>query len=149
VKLLADSCLQYEQCRKGLEQSTLLPSVSPARHDPTLIRIINFFISSHNGCVIQRVQVAYVARVTPIPENLDSHEAASFLCAERISCYFVAMANIDNHMYMVPRIPRVEVQPNKSRRLDCTSWSWRRPRPRISWFAPSIITSPYVTFTFF
>jgi D-arabinose 1-dehydrogenase-like Zn-dependent alcohol dehydrogenase len=57
------------------------------------------FPSSHNGCVIQCVQVSYVAHVTPIPENLDSNEAASFLCAVRMSCYFVATANIDNHVY--------------------------------------------------
>ena len=34
-------------------------------------------------------------------------------------------------------IPRVEVQPNKARRLDCASWSWRRPRT--SWFVPQLI----------
>lgn len=39
VKWLADSCLQCEQCRKGLEQSTFLLRISPTRHDPTLIRI--------------------------------------------------------------------------------------------------------------
>lgn len=41
VKWLADSCLQCEQCRKGLEQSTLLLNISPARQDLALIRIIN------------------------------------------------------------------------------------------------------------
>jgi len=41
VKWLADSCLQCEQCRKGIEQSTLLLSITPTRHDPTLIRINN------------------------------------------------------------------------------------------------------------
>src|SRR5712672_2770021 len=41
VKWLADSCLQCEQCRKGLEQSTLLLSNSSARHDPTPMRINN------------------------------------------------------------------------------------------------------------
>ena len=59
------------------------------------------FPSSYNGCVIQRVQVSYVAHVTPIPENLDSNEAASFLCAVRMNCRSVATANIDNHMYRV------------------------------------------------
>ena len=39
VKWLADSCLQCEQCRKGLEQSTLLLSISPTRHHPTLMRV--------------------------------------------------------------------------------------------------------------
>ena len=58
------------------------------------------FPSSHDGCVIQRVQVSYVAHVTPIPESLDSQEAASFLCAVRISCSF-ATANIDNHAHRV------------------------------------------------
>jgi trehalose-6-phosphate synthase len=41
VKWFADSCLQCEQCRKGLEQSSLLLSISAARDDPTLIRINN------------------------------------------------------------------------------------------------------------
>jgi hypothetical protein len=59
------------------------------------------FPSSHNGYVIQRVQVSYVAHVTPIPENLDSYEAASFLCAVRMSYCSVTTANIDNHMYRV------------------------------------------------
>src|SRR6267154_4515526 len=40
VKWLADSCLQCEQCRKGLEQSTFALK-HPARHSPTLIRINN------------------------------------------------------------------------------------------------------------
>jgi D-arabinose 1-dehydrogenase-like Zn-dependent alcohol dehydrogenase len=57
--------------------------------------------SSHNGRDTQRVQVSYVAHVTPIPENLDSNEAASFLCAVRMSCRFVGSANIDNHVYRV------------------------------------------------
>ena len=54
-----------------------------------------------NRCIIQHVQVSYVAHVTPIPESLDSNEAASFLCAVRIGCCFVAAANTDNHAYRV------------------------------------------------
>ena len=44
-------------------------------------------MSSASSCGhdIQRNQVSYVAHVTPIPENLDSEEAASFLCAVRIT----------------------------------------------------------------
>lgn len=57
--------------------------------------------SPHSQCVIQCVQVSYVAHVTPIPENLDSHEAASFLCAVRTGCCLIATANIDNHVYRV------------------------------------------------
>jgi D-arabinose 1-dehydrogenase-like Zn-dependent alcohol dehydrogenase len=59
------------------------------------------FPSSRNGCIIQRVQVSYVAHVTPVPENLDSNEAASFLCAVRMSYCFVATTNIDIRMYRV------------------------------------------------
>ncbi len=43
------------------------------------------FPSSREGYVIQRYKVSYVAHVTPIPENLNSQEAASFLCAVGIS----------------------------------------------------------------
>ncbi|KAH9963063.1 GroES-like protein [Russula compacta] len=63
VKWLADSCLHCEQCRKGLEQT------APRRTQ----RI-------HVDGTSQYV-VSYVSHVTPIPENLSSQEAASFLCA--------------------------------------------------------------------
>ena len=99
-----------------------------------------FYSSSHSRCVIQRVQVSYVAHVTPIPENLDSHEAASFLCAVRTSCCLIPWRILTITCAGCHRIPRVKVQQYKSRRLDRTSWSWRWPRT--SWFAPrSIITS--------
>ncbi|KAF8491383.1 GroES-like protein [Russula emetica] len=65
VKWLADSCLQCEQCRKGLEQSCAKAKLSGYTIDGTFSQYV----------------VSYVAHVTPIPENLDSNEAASFLCA--------------------------------------------------------------------
>jgi len=65
VKWLADSCLQCEQCRKGLEQSCAKAKLSGYTIDGTFSQYV----------------VSYVAHVTPTPENLDSNEAASFLCA--------------------------------------------------------------------
>ncbi|KAF8465579.1 GroES-like protein [Russula ochroleuca] len=65
VKWLADSCLQCEQCRKGLEQCCAKAKLSGYTVDGTFSQYV----------------VSYVAHVTPIPENLDSQEAASFLCA--------------------------------------------------------------------
>jgi hypothetical protein len=96
--------------------------------------------SSRNGCAIQYVQVSYVAHVTPIPENLDSNEAASFLCAVRMTCCFVARRMLTITCTGCHCVPRVEVQPNKARRLDCNSWCWRRPRT--SWFALPLVFTP-------
>ncbi|KAI0260290.1 GroES-like protein [Gloeopeniophorella convolvens] len=65
VKWLADSCLECEQCRKGLEQSCAKAKLSGYTVDGTFSQYV----------------VSYVSHVTPIPEKLDSAEAASFLCA--------------------------------------------------------------------
>ncbi|KAI9436127.1 GroES-like protein [Russula earlei] len=65
IKWLADSCLQCEQCRKGLEQSCAKAKLSGYTVDGTFSQYV----------------VSYVNHVTPIPENLSSQEAASFLCA--------------------------------------------------------------------
>ncbi|KAI0302895.1 GroES-like protein [Multifurca ochricompacta] len=65
IKWLADSCLQCEQCRKGLEQSCAKAKLSGYTVDGTFSQYV----------------VSYVSHVTPIPPNLSSEEAASFLCA--------------------------------------------------------------------
>ncbi|KAH9958360.1 GroES-like protein [Lactifluus volemus] len=65
VKWLADSCLQCEQCRKGLEQTCSKAKLSGYTVDGTFSQYV----------------VSYVSHVTPIPESLSSQEAASFLCA--------------------------------------------------------------------
>jgi propanol-preferring alcohol dehydrogenase len=65
VKWLADSCLQCEQCRKGLEQNCSKAKLSGYTVDGTFSQYV----------------VSYVSHVTPIPETLRSEDAASFLCA--------------------------------------------------------------------
>jgi propanol-preferring alcohol dehydrogenase len=65
IKWLADSCLQCEQCRKGLEQCCSKCKLSGYTVDGTF----------------QEYVVSFVNHVTPIPESLNSQEAASFLCA--------------------------------------------------------------------
>ncbi|KAI0064343.1 GroES-like protein [Artomyces pyxidatus] len=65
IKWLADSCLECEQCRKGLEQSCLKAKLSGYTVDGTFSQYV----------------VSYVSHVTPIPENIESTEAASILCA--------------------------------------------------------------------
>ncbi|THH17552.1 hypothetical protein EW146_g3276 [Bondarzewia mesenterica] len=87
IKWLADSCLQCEICRKGLEQSCQKGKLSGYTIDGTFSQYVvrtrfppfrdypsifspHFFL-----------KVSYTAHVTPIPEGLDSAEAASILCA--------------------------------------------------------------------
>ncbi|KAF9467921.1 chaperonin 10-like protein [Collybia nuda] len=65
IKWLADSCLHCEQCRKGREQNCLDAKLSGFTVDGTFSEYV----------------VSYVHHVTPIPEGLDSKEAASILCA--------------------------------------------------------------------
>ncbi|THV02641.1 GroES-like protein [Dendrothele bispora CBS 962.96] len=65
IKWLADSCLQCEQCRKGLEQCCSEAKLSGFTVDGTF----------------QEYVVSYVNHVTPIPEGIPSDEAASILCA--------------------------------------------------------------------
>ncbi|EKM48743.1 uncharacterized protein PHACADRAFT_214679 [Phanerochaete carnosa HHB-10118-sp] len=65
IKWLADSCLDCEQCRKGLEQSCPKGKYSGFNIDGTFSQYV----------------LSYVRHVTPIPENFDSAEAASILCA--------------------------------------------------------------------
>lgn len=65
IKWLADSCLECELCRKGLEQSCQQGKLSGYTVDGTFSQYV----------------VSYVSHVTPIPEGLDSNEAASILCA--------------------------------------------------------------------
>jgi len=65
IKWLADSCLDCEQCRKGLEQCCDKAKLSGFTIDGTFAEYV----------------VSYVRHVTPIPEGLDSQAAASILCA--------------------------------------------------------------------
>ncbi|KIY47085.1 GroES-like protein [Fistulina hepatica ATCC 64428] len=65
VKWLADSCLNCESCRKGLEQNCENGKLSGYTVDGTFSEYV----------------VSYVNHVTPIPEGFDSFEAASILCA--------------------------------------------------------------------
>ncbi|KAI0729795.1 GroES-like protein [Fomitopsis betulina] len=65
IKWLAYSCLDCELCRKGLEQSCPNQQLSGFTTDGTF----------------QQYVVSWVSHVTPIPEGLDSFEAASILCA--------------------------------------------------------------------
>ncbi|KZV65771.1 GroES-like protein [Peniophora sp. CONT] len=65
IKWLADSCLQCETCRKGLEQSCRNNKLSGFTVDGTFAQYV----------------VSYVAHVTPIPDGIDSQSAASILCA--------------------------------------------------------------------
>ncbi|GJE85047.1 GroES-like protein [Phanerochaete sordida] len=64
IKWLADSCLDCELCRKGLEQSCTKGTYSGFTVDGTFSQHV----------------LSYVRHVTPIPENMDSAEAASILC---------------------------------------------------------------------
>jgi propanol-preferring alcohol dehydrogenase len=65
IKWLADSCLQCESCRKGLEQNCAEAKLSGFNVDGTF----------------QQYVVSYVNHVTPIPDGIESAEAASILCA--------------------------------------------------------------------
>ncbi|KAI0034450.1 GroES-like protein [Vararia minispora EC-137] len=65
IKWLADSCLMCEQCRKGLEQCCSKAKLSGYTVDGTFAQYV----------------VSYTAHVTPIPDGIDSAEAASILCA--------------------------------------------------------------------
>jgi propanol-preferring alcohol dehydrogenase len=65
IKWLAYSCLNCENCRKGLEQNCDNAQLSGFTVDGTF----------------QEYAVSYVRHVTPIPEGLDSEAAASCLCA--------------------------------------------------------------------
>jgi len=65
IKWLADSCLNCESCRKGLEQNCPDAKLSGFTVDGTF----------------QEYVVSYVNHVTPIPEGYASDAAASILCA--------------------------------------------------------------------
>ncbi|TFK49123.1 GroES-like protein [Heliocybe sulcata] len=65
IKWLADSCLQCEQCRKGLEQCCANCKLSGYTVDGTF----------------QQYVVSYVNHVSKIPEGIDDASAASLLCA--------------------------------------------------------------------
>ncbi|KAI0947923.1 hypothetical protein AcW1_009560 [Taiwanofungus camphoratus] len=65
IKWLAYSCLDCEQCRKGIEQSCPNGKLSGFSVDGTF----------------QQYVVSWVSHVTPIPESIASPEAASILCA--------------------------------------------------------------------
>ncbi|PCH35294.1 GroES-like protein [Wolfiporia cocos MD-104 SS10] len=65
IKWLAYSCLDCEQCRKGIEQSCPNQQLSGFTTDGTFSQYV----------------VSWVSHVTPIPASLDSFEAASVLCA--------------------------------------------------------------------
>ena len=65
IKWLADSCLNCESCKKGLEQNCPQAKLS------------GFTV---NGTFSEYV-VSYVNHVSKIPESLPSDEAASILCA--------------------------------------------------------------------
>ncbi|PSR77780.1 hypothetical protein PHLCEN_2v7703 [Hermanssonia centrifuga] len=65
IKWLADSCLDCESCRKGLEQVCLKGKYSGFTVDGTFSEYVH----------------SYVRHVTPIPDGIGSAEAASILCA--------------------------------------------------------------------
>lgn len=65
IKWLAYSCLDCEMCRKGLEQNCVKAKLSGFNVDGTFAEYV----------------VSWVHHVTSIPDNLDSAEAASILCA--------------------------------------------------------------------
>ncbi|KDQ58742.1 hypothetical protein JAAARDRAFT_128961 [Jaapia argillacea MUCL 33604] len=65
IKWLADSCLQCEQCRKGLEQCCSGAKLSGYTVDGTFSQYV----------------VSFVNHVSLIPEGLPSADAASILCA--------------------------------------------------------------------
>ncbi|KAJ8502248.1 hypothetical protein ONZ51_g71 [Trametes cubensis] len=65
IKWLAYSCLDCEPCRKGLEQSCLKGKYSGFTVDGTFSQYV----------------VSWVTHVTPIPDGIESAEAASILCA--------------------------------------------------------------------
>ncbi|KAM6503577.1 GroES (chaperonin 10)-like protein [Amanita muscaria] len=65
IKWLAYSCLDCEMCLKGLEQNCVKAKLSGFTVDGTFAEYV----------------VSWVQHVTPIPDNLDSLEAASILCA--------------------------------------------------------------------
>ncbi|PFH49871.1 hypothetical protein AMATHDRAFT_62258 [Amanita thiersii Skay4041] len=65
IKWLAYSCLDCEFCRKGLEQNCTKAKTSGFTVDGTFSEYV----------------VSWVHHVTPIPDNLESTEAASILCA--------------------------------------------------------------------
>ncbi|KIY45012.1 GroES-like protein [Fistulina hepatica ATCC 64428] len=65
VKWLANSCLNCESCRKGLEQTCEKAELSGYTVDGTFSEYV----------------VSYVNHVTPIPDGFDSFAAASILCA--------------------------------------------------------------------
>ncbi|EIW68394.1 hypothetical protein TREMEDRAFT_57311 [Tremella mesenterica DSM 1558] len=65
IKWMADSCLDCEFCRKGLEMTCPKVKYSGYTVDGTFSQYV----------------VSFVHHVTPIPEGIDSAEAASLLCA--------------------------------------------------------------------
>jgi len=65
IKWIADVCRDCEQCRKGYEQTCEHVKLSGYTVDGTFSQYC----------------VSYVHTVTPIPDDLDSFEAASILCA--------------------------------------------------------------------
>jgi propanol-preferring alcohol dehydrogenase len=65
VKWIASSCLNCEQCKKGHEQNCEKAKLSGYTVDGTFSQYL----------------VSWVNSVTPIPDGLESHAAASILCA--------------------------------------------------------------------
>ncbi|KII87609.1 hypothetical protein PLICRDRAFT_111977 [Plicaturopsis crispa FD-325 SS-3] len=65
IKWIANACLDCEPCRKGLEQNCAHAKISGFNHDGTFAEYVQ----------------SYVHYVTPIPDSLDSNQAASILCA--------------------------------------------------------------------
>jgi len=65
IKWLADSCLNCESCRKGREQNCPDAKLSGFTVDGTFAQYV----------------VSYLQHVTPIPDGIDSFDAASILCA--------------------------------------------------------------------
>jgi len=78
VKWLADSCLQCETCRKGLEQCCRESKLSGFTVDGTFSQYV----------------VSYVAHVTPIPDGFESEAAASILCAGVTTYRAIKYANV-------------------------------------------------------
>jgi hypothetical protein len=158
VKWLADSCLQCEQCRKGLEQSVSLPYTPLIRPDVEWPRTHSVsqgqterIYSGRNVLSIRGTNLVptfllqhYIARTIRCLMFLMSHPSQQTLAAKKrphfsAQCVFVLYYQAGTYLIMActgcHRVPCAKVQPNQTRRLDCYSWcrwwSWT------SWFAPS------------
>lgn len=85
IKWLAYSCLDCEPCRKGLEQSAHAVSSRLRMHPALTSSLAGCLNGRYSGFTVDgtfsQYVVSWVTHVTPIPESLQSADAASILCA--------------------------------------------------------------------